>query len=69
LDVGHAHRDGYQEGYLVEVAEESINAWRPVVLHAVLISIPGNLNEIFWGAVVSATISLTKAKSDHEMDF
>jgi hypothetical protein len=34
LDARRANGDGYQEGYLVEVAEESINAWRPVVLHA-----------------------------------
>ena len=53
MDARRANGDGYQEGYLVEVAEESINAWRPVVLHAAVGLLEQAKPQILYAQIVN----------------
>lgn len=55
MDARRANGDGYQEGYLVEVAEESTNAWRPVVLHAAVELLEQAKPQILYTQIVNYT--------------
>ena len=55
MDARRANGDGYQEDHLVEVAEESINAWRPVVLHAAVGLLEQAKPQILYTQIVNYT--------------
>ena len=65
MDARRANGDGYQEGYLVEVAEESINAWRPVVLHAAVGLLEQAKSQTLYTQVVNYNAPLKHYNSKH----